>query len=385
MTIEPFFISHLTSMHDWNDDRIFQRACVGLARNGHRVELIAMEDDKVPFDSSLSKGVDVKLVPSARGKKRRWYTSKAVVETAIASEAKIFVFHDPDLLPHIKRLRKKRPDATIVYDIHENYAGRFKDWGLPSFLGSIFRRYELQVINKIHGITVVSESMKQLFQSSSTPCEITRNSTDLSRLQDLQFDKSRSDKKLIITSGSHSHARHALQTVQALAHLDEKILEGVEMLFAGRYNGSIETEMKDQAQRDARSSFLNLQGMLPWEENFKRIEKGYLGCVFYEDNANNRVGIPNRLFEYMFCGLPVVVSDFPELRKVVESAKCGLIVDSTDPKSIAKAFEFLLLNQDEAKQMGLRGKKAMESEFGYHIDLARLESFLQKIQVTTSK
>ena len=373
-------IAHLSSMHEWDDDRIFQRACVGLARLGHELHFVGLKPEKQPFDKQEYLGVSLHLQNRKSGWKRRWYSSKEVVLKAITLNCDVYQFHDPDLLPHIGLIQKARPNAVLVYDIHENYAGRFSNWGLPSFLGNWFRAYEKSKLKKINGFTVVSESMKSLFQGVKTPVEITRNSTDIQRLRDLDFSNQvKSDKSIVITSGTHSHARNCLQTVAAMKFMPKEVLSETEFQFVGRYIDGIEKELLAQAKADETDTFLKLDGMAPWEENFQRLAKAYCGCVFYADNPNNRVGIPNRLFEYMYCGLPVVASNFPELRNVIEKAKCGLVVDSEDPKEIAKGLTTLLSKPELASEMGRNGKKAMEEVFGYHIDLQNLEKFYYRL------
>jgi len=361
-------------MHQWDDDRIYQRACLGLARNGHDVHLVATKPQEKVGESPVS----FHWVPKRGGWKRRWYSSKYAIQLATRINAEVYHFHDPDLLPHVSKLKKALPHAVVVYDIHENYAGRFQNWGLPKWLGSVFRRYEWSVIRKINGYSVVSQSMNELFKKTGKPHVITRNSTDVSRLQGLDLDSIQPfPVPTVYTSGTHSHARKCLQTVQAIKYVDSAV--AFQMMFAGRYSDTLKEELEEQAKQDGTGAILKLEGMLPWAENFQRTARACCGCVFYADNPNNRVGIPNRLFEYMFCGLPVIVTAFPELEQIVEKTACGLVVDSESPQAIAEAISFLLDHPEQARQMGENGRIAIQSEYGYHIDLERLEAFYQSL------
>ena len=375
-------ICQITSMHDWSDDRIYQRACEGLARSGHEVFLVATEGDKKPDATTAVKFIWLKR---RKGVRRRLLSSREAVLRAISLNADIYHFHDPDLLPFIGMIKRRKPSSKVVYDIHENYAGRFQMWGVPKVISSLlsksFRNFELRTINNIDGYTVVSESMKKIFEKAQKPGVIIRNSTDIERLRNIEFETNKNTAavgRIIYTSGTNSPERNCLQTLQALPEILAYHPEA-RMVFAGRYTSGIKERLMQWAQHNNVSAQVKLDGMLPWEENFHRTINAFCGCVFYADNPNNRVGIPNRLFEYMYCGIPILVSDFPELRKIVEDTGCGIIVDSENPKGIAAGVKRLLDDPVEASAMGKRGKDAIIDKYGFHIDLKRMIDFYEEI------
>ena len=78
------------------------------------------------------------------------------------------------------------------------------------------------------------------------------------------------------------------------------------------------------------------------------------------------------MFEYMGLGIPVVVSDFPLYREVVEKYQCGLAVDPLDTEAVAKAMTFLVENPNEAAEMGRRGQEAAVSQFSWKSEEAKL-------------
>jgi len=362
-------ICHITSMHDWNDDRIYQRACLGLAREGLEVHLVATRPKELPVNTE----VNFHWIKQRIGWKRRWYSSKEAIEKAIRVKADIYHFHDPDLLPHIVKLKNRVPYSRIVYDIHENYTARFGQWkytkAFSTFFVKKFRNYELKIISKIAGYTVTTQSMHELFKSTNKPWLEIRNTVDISRIKDIDLNKeSKFVNPTVYTSGTNSDARNVMETVQALPLIIEEY-PSVNMMFVGKYQDDLKNRINDFRIDFNLGARLIAEGMLPWKENFKRTAKAFCGCVFYENNVNNKVTLPNRLYEYMYCGLPVVATDFPELRKVINDTNCGILIDSDDPKAIAEGFIFLLNNPEEAKKMGERGKKAIEEKYGYHVDL----------------
>ena len=70
---------------------------------------------------------------------------------------------------------------------------------------------------------------------------------------------------------------------------------------------------------------------------------------------NYRYSLPNKLFQYMAAGIPVVASDFRQVREVVEGSGCGLVVDTTRPEAIARGIRRVLADPAEAAAMGARG------------------------------
>ena len=82
-------------------------------------------------------------------------------------------------------------------------------------------------------------------------------------------------------------------------------------------------------------------------------------------SLNYRYSLPNKLFQYMAAGIPVVASDLPQVREVVEGAGCGVVVDTTRPAAIAEAIERLAADPEEARAMGRRGRAAVQERYNW--------------------
>jgi glycosyltransferase involved in cell wall biosynthesis len=72
-----------------------------------------------------------------------------------------------------------------------------------------------------------------------------------------------------------------------------------------------------------------------------------------------------KLFEYMWCGLPVVSSDFPNLRRIIESAQCGICIDPRDAERAAAAILRLLEEPELRQKMGTNGRNAILSAYNW--------------------
>jgi glycosyltransferase involved in cell wall biosynthesis len=81
---------------------------------------------------------------------------------------------------------------------------------------------------------------------------------------------------------------------------------------------------------------------------------------------------PNKMFEYMSAGLPLIASDFPLWREIVEGNDCGVCVDPADPAAIAEAIDRLVENPDLARRMGENGQRAVHERYNWAIEEKKL-------------
>jgi len=88
---------------------------------------------------------------------------------------------------------------------------------------------------------------------------------------------------------------------------------------------------------------------------------------------NHYYCLPNKLFEYMMVGLPVVMSDFPEMGKVVREAQVGLLVDPADPVQVAEALERLLSDERLRRRFSEHGLKAAKEQYNWERESSKLE------------
>jgi glycosyltransferase involved in cell wall biosynthesis len=96
------------------------------------------------------------------------------------------------------------------------------------------------------------------------------------------------------------------------------------------------------------------------------------GLVLFHSGPNHCSAQPNKMFEYMAAGLPVLASDFLLWRQIVDEVGCGLLVDPQDPAAIAQAMQWILDNPQEAEAMGRRGRVAVEEKYNWEREAEKL-------------
>ncbi len=98
--------------------------------------------------------------------------------------------------------------------------------------------------------------------------------------------------------------------------------------------------------------------------------------VILEATPSYIVSLPVKMFEYMAAGLPVVASDFPLWKSIIEENNCGICVDQTNPEEIREKILQLISSTDEKLiEMGKNGRKAVEVKYNWQTQEEKLINF----------
>lgn len=363
-------IAHLTSVHVPFDIRIFHKECKTLAAAGYDVVLIAPHQE-LPATAEVD-GVRLRPVPRARGRRERMTrTVLQVYRAALRENADLYHFHDPEMMPvgFMLKLRGKK----VIYDVHEDMPRQIltRHWIPRAMRGPTAR-----VVAAIEaagaliwdGIVAVTptiakrfpERKRVLVQNFPMPAE-------LDRTEPVPY---RERQPLVVYAGRIEGVRGAREMVAAMGALPDHV--DARLALAGVFEpASLEDELRDASGWDR----VDALGWLTRPEIADLLGRARIGLVLLHPVDNYIEAQPNKLFEYMAAGIPVVASDFPSWRAIVEGAGCGLLVDPLDPDGIARAIEWLLSHPTEAAAMGQRGREAVHRRYTWDAEGARLVDF----------
>jgi len=341
--------------------RIFHKQARSLSQAAYNVVLFAQG----PHDD-LKDGVQIRALTQRSSRLRRVLSSLKLIRTILKEKADIHHFHVPELIPVglLFRLLGKK----VIYDAHEDLP---KNITSKSYLPPWFRPVLSAVINplekwaarRMSAVVAATDSIQRRFPGA----------TVLHNYPILEY---------IPGSKDTPPPRERFRPFVAYFGTIMGVLGATEMLAAadavcGRF--PIKLKIFGEFENDAiRSQIVNSSravdygGLIPMADVYHSYAGALAGLVLYHPCPNHVEAMPNKIFECMACGVPLIASDFPLWRKIIYDQGCGLVVDPLNVSQIADAIIYLLEHPEEAKKMGQRGRELAERKYNWESEAKKL-------------
>jgi glycosyltransferase involved in cell wall biosynthesis len=369
-------VAHVTTVHPAFDVRIFWKECRTLAAAGYDVTLVAPGDG-----SSSQEGVSFRyLKPRTKRLARAFLGNMEAFRVAMNVRAVIYHLHDPELFPCAVLL--KISGRTVVMDIHEDVPAQIltKSWISPSLRGSVSKlaRVWEWIIGRLADqvVVVIGDWVDRFGRGKATLVQNYPLTQEFPTPPDNYLQRA----SLVTYVGGVSIDRGLLQMVQAISLVPENL--EAELKIAGTFSPpSLETD----SHREAGWSRSQALGWASRAEVVELLNRTRIGLMVLQPTPNAIGSQPNKLFEYMAAALPVVASDFPRWREIIDGSSCGLLVDPTSPQLIADAIIYLLENPVEATAMGMRGREAILSTYNWTGEGQRLVALYDRLSVESGR
>jgi glycosyltransferase involved in cell wall biosynthesis len=264
------------------------------------------------------------------------------------------LFHKADLLISndldtllanylISRIKK----IPIVYDSHEYFTG-VPELVVRPFIQGIWKSIERHILPKLGDTFTVNESIAELYRKEyGIKMKVVRN---IPPVRDVGPPLSRPelglpvDKHIVILQGAGINIqRGAEEAVEAMQHLNDTVL-----LIVG--GGDVIHILKEKVQELSIQDKVIFKPKQPFDRLMHYTMCAEIGLTLDKDtNINYRFSLPNKLFDYIHAGIPVLASNLVEIRKIIEAYDIGLVIDNHDPEHIASKIRFMLDNKENRR------------------------------------
>jgi glycosyltransferase involved in cell wall biosynthesis len=276
----------------------------------------------------------------------------------------------------------------LVLDLGEDYPGMLmqlynrRDFRLVNllvrnpFLAGLIERW---CVRRADGVLVVTESAaERVRRLGAGRIEIVGNTPTSERIAALgQLQKPTrcaTDPLRLVYLG-------LLETARGI----DMALEAMEILARRGANVKLDLIGADHGDRFAAvaeglgvAEHVHFHGYVPQDEAIQRMAAADIGLMPHHISRHIRTTLPNKLFDYMAAGLPVIATDAAPVRHVLETERCGLVHPDGDAAALADCVMAL---EDPVLRckMGQAGRQAVESRYNWPLDAHRLCTFIRDV------
>jgi glycosyltransferase involved in cell wall biosynthesis len=255
----------------------------------------------------------------------------------------LLVSVDLDTLPACYLVSRLR-GITLVYDSHEFFTELPELQG-RSFVRAVWRGIEKNLLPRLAHVYTVSGSIAKAYHD--------RYGMHMSVVRNLPFgdrqEMRRPDlldcnpRRIIIYQGALNAGRGLESMIAAMKYLDHFHLQ----IFG---TGPLEKELRSLATRLEPDDRITFMGRVPFDELRQHTRQASLGISIEEQlGLNYYYALPNKLFDYIQAGVPVLVSPFPEMKFIIDHYGVGEVLESHDPAILARQVKSMM--EDDLKRM----------------------------------
>ena len=318
-----------------SDNRV-HKACTSLTRMGLDVLLVGR---KLPLSIAISREYSTRRMRLFFKKGPCFYAEYnfRLFLLLLFAKCDILLSNDLDSLT-ANYLASKIRNKPLVYDSHEYFTEVPELAGRPK-IKKIWEWLESKMLPKIkYAYTVCDSIANDYNEKYGTGFRVVRN---LPFAQKSVPEKKEKSVKTILYQGAVNVSRGLEQAILAMHQV-----KNAKLVIAG--DGDLKTDLEKMVRQENLENKVEFTGRLPLEQLAVLTAQADLGLSIEEDRGlNYRYALPNKLFDYIQSQVPVLVTDLPEMKAIVENYKVGGITPSLNPGDLAEKLTECLTNLEK--------------------------------------
>jgi len=144
--------------------------------------------------------------------------------------------------------------------------------------------------------------------------------------------------------------------------------------------GVLENELRKQTTALGLEN-VHFLGKVIYDDLHSYTRTADLGIFLLESmNLSKKLSSANKIFEYMKAGLPILTTNQPENRYIINSCNCGVLIDSIMPKEVAKNIIKIFDNPSEYQKMSENSKKSFLEKYNWGKEKQKLENLFAEFR-----
>ena len=361
-------VAHLTTCHARDEVRIFHKECQSLVAMGYEVHLV-VADGK---GKETVKGVHIHDAGKAHGRLERMaFLPWRIWRVARRIKARIYHMHEPELL--LIALPLQWEGGRAIYDSHEDVprAVLSREWvplRLRKAVSASYEWFENFIASHIAAVVGATPHIAGRFARVNKRAVTLNNFPLASEVQSARLGGG--EGRTVCYLGNITLVRGIFEMINALEAAD------AHLVLAGAFENAA---LEAAARALPGWSRVDYRGSVSRAEVMQIMAKSRLGLLLYHPEPNHVDAQPNKMFEYMSAGLPVLASDFPLWVEGVTEVGAGLCVNPRDTDAIATALKSMLDDPAMMAAMGARGRGAVLTRFQWIYEEPKLAGLYREL------
>ena len=328
---------------------------------------------RIPVIGSLVRGLD--FLARWRFGVMAW--GRAAVQVAPAAD--VWHAHDLSGIP-AALAAQARHGGRLVYDSHELFTEAGDTASRPSWARALLRRYERRAILAADGVVTVNDGLAAELRRIAEPrrLAVVRNTPPAPGPLPARSDRLRTSlslpagTRIVLYHGGFLRDRGLPELIAAITTPG---LEFAHLVLMG--SGPMAAELRGRADAAAVTGRVHVIPPVPPADLAEWVASADVGAMPNQPRtANERISTPNKLYECLAAGIPVVSSDFPERRRIIvedPDGPLGALCDPTDPDSIGGALRAILeLDPEASAALRARCLEAARQRWNWETQSANL-------------
>lgn len=355
-------VSMVTSSHPAYDDRIFFKEARSLVKAGAEVTVLCAENMVPPQETF---GVRFSNYEGGGTLKRRALSIRRLENAICAGRFDVVHAHEPDSLVAALRV-KERKGIKVIFDSHEMWSGivaqRFSRPIWP-VVEAAYCRLESRWLRRCDAAFGASEAITRYLESFLSPGSVaTILNVPVSEVFG-EFERAEwGDETILCHDGFLTFDRGLKVMAEAVCllipnhHVILKIVGDVfgnERRWLDRF--IIRNNIDDRIIRT---------GWLPYTQVGSALAPCHIGLICFQPSPNAMIAAPNKCFNYLLYGMPVVAPFFPDSHfKILADEKCARLFDPTSSASLAKTLATMMEKREQTREMASRARNLSRTKY----------------------
>jgi glycosyltransferase involved in cell wall biosynthesis len=363
---------HLTTAHNSTDTRIFDKEARSLVKAGFKVGIIAHDAPEEPID-----GVNFYSLGTSLSRTDRWKNIIKAVRIAKRTDARIIHIHDVELLPAAIYL-SKTTDNVVIYDVHEDYGHivATRDW-VPDTIAPLaswmIPQVERIAVNRLDATIPVSQWIGEPFEDLANDITIVHNYPRTETIPEVSGSIDSTTQYTLCYVGGLVDVRGIHRMLELVETLVDRGVN-VELWALGSWMPAANKTAADEFIKENNlQSRVKFPGYLEYDEMFRHLHSADVGLALL-DTEHYRHGIPTKLFEYLYAGLPIVTTPTDAVAEFIPDEYCHLVPQG-DTEAAADAVETALQENYDESEM----RTIIEEKYSWEHEAEKLINLYEKL------